>query len=302
MMRYLVCIFIFLLCSFSARVIFADQPEKSSNLAVDKVQDDSALSYKSQQILNKIYKRNQKKSSLLKEQSKYPQKIIVDRFVATELKNIDSGYQSEQVDSPIDIELKKPGKKLLSRNDLYKQAYDSLLAGYYETSIILFRRIFDQDSRDENALFGMAVGYHKLGEINNARKYYSEVLKINPEHQKAVNNFLILVGEESPKEAISQLQRIERVSTNNSSVKAQLSYLYAIDKNYMVAKEYIEKAILISPRNVKYQYNLAVIFDLIGDYPQAIEKYLAVLGMMENSQSYILPVDAIKKRILELRI
>ncbi len=70
-------------------------------------------------------------------------------------------------------------------------------------------------------------------------------------------------------------------------------------KNYSQAISYLEKAVVVNPENLEYQYNLAVLYDKNSQYERALELYsLIAKNSADNSA---IPVDQIRNRIESIK-
>ena len=98
-------------------------------------------------------------------------------------------------------------------------------------------------------LFDLALQYHSRGDLTTARKYYKEILNLNP------NSAL----------ALGWLGTIE----------AQL-------KNYQIAQNLMKEAINLDKNNTDFLINYANLLQEIGDYKQAIMNYEKSLRLKTN--------------------
>lgn len=179
----------------------------------------------------------------------------------------------------IELSIKDSAKKAMSIDAKEKMdlAYRALLAGQVSASISIYKEILDKDHDNGEALFGLATAYHRNGQFDQARAIYTEVLKREPNNKEVLNNFLVLVAEEAPESAILELQKLERINSDFSPIPAQIAMIYLKNNQPDKAERYLRRAIILSPENVTYKYNLAITSDRLGDYPQAAQLYRQVL-------------------------
>ena len=179
-------------------------------------------------------------------------------------------------------------------NDLLLQAYRALTLGQIESATFYYKKVLELNKEDESARFGLATIYQRNTQEKQARGLYTSILTDNPENQQALNNFLVLVGEEAPENAVLELKRLEAVNPRFSPIPAQIGMIYARIGDLKKAARYLNKAMLLSPENITYRYNLAIVFDRMGQVSQAITLYKDVLEAGENGT--ILPDSSQKIR------
>ena len=124
-----------------------------------------------------------------------------------------SGYDTIEGGRKFDITIKKPGKNLEKKFNIYNHAHRASLSGQTEAAIVLSEKILVKYPKDRIAIWLFSFSYHKLGDYKSAKKYYSKALMHYPDDQALINNFLILVGEESPREALIEFLKLDRVFT-----------------------------------------------------------------------------------------
>jgi Flp pilus assembly protein TadD len=197
--------------------------------------------------------------------------ITMDR-VSPEVKEILSSKDKEDSYEAVGLSIKvrRPG---LDTNYELSRAYTALMGGDTQTAVETYKNILSVDPRNEDALFGLAATYHRLGEIDKARPLYGMLLQVNPNHREGLNNFLVLVSDESPQDALPELQRLEERNPDFSPIPAQIAIV--LDKlNYPdAARDKMLRAIELAPENLSYKYNLAVMLDRHGQYADATALY-----------------------------
>ncbi len=147
------------------------------------------------------------------------------------------------------------------------------------------------------ALFGLATTYHRLGLLDKARPVYGKLLAIDPHHKEALNNFLALVGEEAPEEALRIMARLEEMNPNFSTIPAQMALLYKKVGDLDNAAASMLRAVTISPENLIYKYNLAILYDLRGDKANAAILYRELVEARFRGQELPAPVEEIQERL-----
>ena len=173
-----------------------------------------------------------------------------------------------------------------------ERAYNALIAGKSETAIQIYEDILTSQPKNKEALFGLASTYHRLGQIDIARSVYGKLLEIDPKHRDGLNNFLVLLADEAPQEALAQMERLETQNPGFSPIPAQMAIIYQKlgDRDKAVEKMY--RALSIAPENITYRYNLAIMLDKSGKYEDAGKLYTQLLD--SHAKGTIIPGDATK--------
>lgn len=206
--------------------------------------------------------------------------IKMDR-VDPEIKSILGGNAQEESYEAVGLSIKvrRPG---LDTNYELNRAYSALMGGDTQTAIETYKNIISVEPRNEDALFGLAATYHRLGNIEQARPLYGMLLKVNPNHREGLNNFLVLVSDESPQDALPELERLETRNPDFSPIPAQLAIVLDKMGYHERAQEKMLRALELAPDNMSYRYNLAVMLDQRGEYGNAAALYRALIKASMN--------------------
>lgn len=194
----------------------------------------------------------------------------------------------------LSIKVQRPG---LDTNFELNRAYAALNAGDSATAIETYRTILTTEPKNEDALFGLATTYHRIGSLDQARPYYAQLLTVNPNHREGLNNFLALVSDEAPQEALAELERLEQRNPDFSPIPAQQAALLSKNGFADQAREKMLRAIELAPDNLTYKYNLAVMLDKQGNYADASALYRLLIDASLKGQKIPAPLDAIQKRL-----
>jgi Flp pilus assembly protein TadD len=185
-------------------------------------------------------------------------------------------------------------------NTLLDQAYNALLDGQQEAATTLYKQVLARDKNNSSALFGLATIYQRNKNNSQARAIYTKLLSKNPGDQDALNNFLMLISEESPEGALIELKKLEAINPDFSPLPAQIGMIYARMGKTEKAIRCLNKALAMSPENQSYRYNLAVLYDKSNAKEQASTLYKELLEAARNGA--VLPGSAqeIRERIIFL--
>ena len=183
-------------------------------------------------------------------------------------------------------------KKMFDTNYELERAYNALVAGQSEEALRIYEDILTGNPNNKDALFGLASTYHRAGQIDMARTLYGKLLKLDPKHRDGLNNFLVLLADEAPQEALAQMERLEQQNPSFSPIPAQMAIIYQKlgDRERGIDKMY--RALSIAPENMTYRYNLAIMLDKTGRYDQASQLYSQLLDAHTKGET--IPGDATK--------
>jgi len=183
-------------------------------------------------------------------------------------------FEARSEKSGVSIKIEKYRENI---PELNTRAYRALMMGQIEAAVAIYKKALIVDAKNQTALFGLAAAYQKSGQADHARKIYDRLLELYPSNQEATNNFLALAGEESPREALLQMKRLDAANPNSSPVAAQIGMLHHQLQENEQAIGYLRRAVSLSPESPVYRYNLAVILDQMGNKASATELYRSLL-------------------------
>jgi len=181
------------------------------------------------------------------------------------------------------------------------RAYEALMAGDSEQAVEIYQSILAVNPQNQDALFGLAATYQRAGEANKARLLYEALLKINSHHREALNNYLVLISAESPEPALYELQKLAERNPDFSPLIAQIALLYEKLGEPGLARREMLRAIAISPENLVYKYNLAVMMDRQQQRADAIALYQLLIDASLRGESVPVPVAEIQNRLTYLQ-
>ncbi len=178
----------------------------------------------------------------------------------------------------------------LAPAEIMSSAYDAYAVGQYESAVMFYRKLLEENPDNIEALFGLATAYQQSGQFEQAKAHYIELLNREQSHLPALNNFLILLGETHPEAAIRQLKRLAKSNPEYAAIPAQLASLYIEQGDYQNAAKYMSRAAILEPRDLRYRYYLAILMTELG-YKETASKLYQQMLTMHRQHGVALPVE-----------
>lgn len=186
-------------------------------------------------------------------------------------------------------------------SSLIALGYKAALSGQTEAAITLYKQALGQESSNTNVLFALASLYHRLAQYKEAKIHYRKLLTISPDYKKALNNYLVLMSEESPSQALVELKELEKENPDFSPIQAQIGMIYAQIGDFHLAEQHLRRAIILSPEVLNYRYNLGVVYDNMKRYNEAIALYKQVIDGSGTGDILPQSSNAIRNRMTYLQ-
>lgn len=210
----------------------------------------------------------------------------------------DLGEDSPEVTSSETSGMKVAVKKRpVDVNYELEKAYVALTGGNTEEAIATYNNVLDIAPENEQALFGLATTYHRVGLLDKARPVYGKLLKINPRHKEAINNFLVMVGEEAPERALEHMKHLALENPDFAPIPAQMALLYSKIGDMQSAIQSMQQAVSIAPENLIYKYNLAILYDQANKPVEASILYKQLLEARYRGETLPADADEIQQRL-----
>ena len=187
-----------------------------------------------------------------------------------------------------------------NQQESFEAAYASLVAGNTESALNLYLDVLKDDPNNTFALFGLASTLQRIGWLSEARATYEELLVIEPDNTGALTNMMTLLSQESPDQALANLIRLHDINPGFSPISAQIGLLLAEQGDYPEAIRNLKFAISLSPDNMMYVYNLAIIYDRLGEHREAQGLYEQVLAASET-RDVTVPLEVVRNRVSYLK-
>lgn len=179
--------------------------------------------------------------------------------------------------------------------DELMMASKAYAVGQYESAIAIYKNVLKEAPDDRDALFGLATSYHRNGQRDQAKIYYAKLLDIYPNDTEGQNNFLSLVGEEAPDDAIAEFTELAKANPDFAPIYAHKAMIYLKQGDDKNAIKNLYQALKMQPDNNDYKYNLAILFDRNGYNENAARLYT---DLVQDSYKGI-PIPASRNQISE---
>ena len=180
--------------------------------------------------------------------------------------------------------------------------YNALVRGNLGSALDLYSTALESEPTSLLALLGRSATLQKLGRMDEARRGYENVLRLDPSNREALANITSIYSAQAPNEALNRLLDLEREYPRFSPVKAQIGLLYARMGSNDQALAYLRQAVSMAPNTVMFHYNLAVLLDRMGRNEQAVVSYERVLaGIISGGVESDLSRSDIERRVRYLK-
>jgi tetratricopeptide (TPR) repeat protein len=178
-----------------------------------------------------------------------------------------------------------------------EKAYNALIAGQSNVAIEIYKRVLENDANNKNALFGLATTYHRAGQLDLARPMYSRLLTVDPGNSDGLNNFLVLLSDEAPEEALVELLKLSERNPQYSALPAQIAVIYQKMGLFEKAGQYMFQAIEMAPENITYRYNFAIMLDKQQKFDEAAKLYRQIIQAYQRGEAVPGNIQKIQQRL-----
>jgi tetratricopeptide (TPR) repeat protein len=122
---------------------------------------------------------------------------------------------------------------ILMARKMYRESIDVYKEGPLDSAII------------QNKI---GIAYHQMLQMNEARKYYEQAIKLNPKYAEAINNLgTIHYARRSYRRAIGQYNKALKLAPNSASIYSNLGTAQFARKKYEEASASYQKALALDP-------------------------------------------------------
>jgi len=191
---------------------------------------------------------------------------------------------------------------LLSAYEAYSRGDDAMAQKQY-------RQVLQSDTRNVDALLGMAAIALRQSRYADANGWYQKVLEIEPRNSTALSAVANLqISGESADAATadyasteSHIKSMLAQQPEAANLHAALGNLYAAQSQWSLAQAAYFNASRYAPNSADYAFNLAVSLDQLGKSGLALAQYQRALGLLTHSGAGSLDKAQLEARIQALQ-
>lgn len=229
----------------------------------------------------------------------------------------DSGNAANEGASELNTSEFKKGAplKLVSRtpaagvDPTLLSAYEAYSRGDDAAAQKQYRQVLQGDTRNVDALLGMAAIALRQSRYADANGWYQKVLEIEPRNSTALSAVAnSQISSESAGAATadyagteSRIKSMLAQQPEAANLHAALGNLYAAQSQWSLAQAAYFNASRYAPNSADYAFNLAVSLDQLGKSGLALAQYQRALGLLSNSGASSLDKAQLEARIQALQ-
>ena len=157
-------------------------------------------------------------------------------------------------------------------------AYDQLQKGDLDAAQGTYERILQSDSRNIDALLGIASIAWQRGQTEKASESYYRVLQLDPQNATAQSGLIGLMGRVDPTASETRLKQLI-AREPSGGLYFSLGNLYAGERQWAQAQQAYFQAFQMDPTNPDYAFNLAVGLEHLGQSKVALGYYRKALDL-----------------------
>lgn len=115
-------------------------------------------------------------------------------------------FERKEYDLALEVLRQVPEDHAESSQARYYEGSSYMMLNDYEAAVVSLESALALDPQDPGVLYALGVAYYKLGNLDLAKAYFGEVLKINPndEHAKGLMDIMAKLERESSAPAESE--------------------------------------------------------------------------------------------------
>ena len=131
--------------------------------------------------------------------------------------------------------------------------------------------------------FSIAIENYEKNNFKVAKKFFQNILKINPYHAEACYNLgLVFQTLREFNKAKNYYQKAIKIKNNYLDAHNNLGLIFRELDDLKNAKLCYEKATKIDPNSLNANFNLGIVFRELGQFQKAVDSYLNVIKIKPN--------------------
>lgn len=177
-----------------------------------------------------------------------------------------------------------------------RQGWHQLQAGNWPVAEQHYRQALKDHEDEPDATLGLAVALHRQKKSDDAWTAYQRALQLWPDNPVAQTGMLAILTETDAHTALSRLQEWIGARPRDAAAHAALAQLWAKQGEWSQALPLFQKAMRLEPQQGTHLFNVAVAYDQLHRYPEAVAHYrMALQGGFSG-----LPQSVIEQRLMQL--
>ncbi len=201
---------------------------------------------------------------------------------------------------PAETRLFQPGNSHQKQAQTLDRAYQAWEANRLDDARRGYEQVLKGDSRNADALLGLAAIAARQGQLERAQAFYLRVLDSDPTDVTAQAALINLRGQSGAEQSESRLKTLISRQPDSPALYFSLGNLYAGQGRWNDGQQAYFQAYSLEPGNADYIFNVAVSLDHLRQKKLAAQYYRMALLAAETSYAAF-NKEAAGKRILELQ-
>lgn len=201
---------------------------------------------------------------------------------------------------PAEARLFQPGNSRQKQAQTLDRAYKAWEANRLDDARSGYEQVLKGDSRNADALLGLAAIAARQGQLERAQSFYLRVLDSDPTDVTAQAALINLRGQSGAEQSESRLKTLISRQPDSPALYFSLGNLYAGQGRWNDGQQAYFQAYSLEPGNADYIFNVAVSLDHLRQKKLAAQYYRMALLAAETSYAAF-NKEAAGKRILELQ-
>ena len=150
-----------------------------------------------------------------------------------------AGWMSACAFAQVAAQAPNPPLSVEARGDIF------MARKMYREAIDVFR---EDKTKNPVILNKIGIAYHQMQQLDNARKYYEQAVRLKPDYAEAINNLgTVYYAKKSFGRATRYYQRALKYAPNSASIYSNLGTAYFARKKYKEAMATYQTALKLDP-------------------------------------------------------
>lgn len=192
------------------------------------------------------------------------------------------------------------GRRSAKPDESMEMAHAAFARGELDLARSIWLRMLQSDSRNINALHGLAAIALQENRPNQAVVLYRRVLEVDPKDGVAHAGLLSVAPPADAQQSESRLKGLLAEQPDSPHLNFALGNLYSGDARWAEAQQAFFKAHVADPVNPDYLYNLAVSLDHLHQASLAAQYYAQALDAAKSQRAAFDPAP-VEERLKTLR-